>query len=76
WGWDSSEHSLGRDYEFGKYMYVLAASGYELEVEMRRANQTPVVLKLQVVGSNGEVMRNVQSLYPQQLIACTSVVNN
>lgn len=70
WGWDASKGSLGRDYEFGKYMYVLAASSYELEINMQHAIQKPVSLKLKIVGPGGEVMRNVQALYPQELIAC------
>src|SRR5262249_51275305 len=28
WAWDISKNTLGKDYEFGKYMYVLASSGY------------------------------------------------
>jgi len=76
WGWDASEQSLSRDYEFGKYMYVLAASRYELEIDVQGAIQKPVSLKLKIVGADGEVMHSVQSLYPQELTACTQPKQN
>ena len=70
WGWDRSKQSLDRDYDCGKYMYRLAASSYELEVEIHQAIQRPVTLKLEIVGADGEITRNVQSLYPRELFAC------
>jgi hypothetical protein len=72
WGWDASKHTLGKDYEFGKYMYVLASAGYELEIRANPGIQRPVMLKLKIIGPNGEAMRNVQSLYPQELTTCAT----
>ncbi len=73
WGWDASKNTLGRDYEFGRYMYALASAGYELKVKTNHAIQLPVVLKLKIVGPDGEAMRYVQSLYPQELAACATL---
>jgi hypothetical protein len=76
WGWDASKNTLGREYEFGKYMYVLASGGYELEIRTSHAIQRPVMLKLKIVGPDGEAMRNVQSLYPQELTTCATLAQN
>jgi VWA domain-containing protein len=76
WGWDASKNTLGKDYEFGKYMYVLASTGYELEIKAHQAIRRPVMLNLKIVGPDGEAMRNVQSLYPQELTACAISTQN
>jgi Mg-chelatase subunit ChlD len=68
--WDDSEQALAREYEMGKYMYVLAASSYYLTVDVKRAIQKPATLKLKIVDSDGEAMHDVKFLYPQELMPC------
>ncbi|MGC2194196.1 MAG: vWA domain-containing protein [Terriglobales bacterium] len=68
-GWDNSPEALARDREMGKYMYVLAASSYELDVELDRVIQKSP-LKLKIVGPEGKELHNVQSLYPHELMPC------
>jgi len=68
--WDDSEQALTREYEMGKYMYVLAASSYYLEIVVKRVIEKPAALKLKIVDSNGEAMHDVKFLYPQELMSC------
>lgn len=70
WGWDDSEEALTREYEMGKYMYVLAASSYYLALDVKGAIRKPATLKLRIVGSDGEPMHDVKFLYPQELMPC------
>lgn len=76
WGWDASKNTLGKDSEIGKYMYVLASSGYELTIRANQAIERPVRLTLKIVGTDGEMMQDVQSLYPQELTECTKPPQN
>jgi len=69
-GWDTSPKALALDGEMGKYMYVLAASRYHLEVEKDRAIEGHGTMKLRIVGADGKELRNVQALYPHELMAC------
>ena len=47
-GWDNSPDALARDSEMGKYRYVLAASSYELKIEVDRGIKGPIALKLKM----------------------------
>jgi Mg-chelatase subunit ChlD len=70
-GWDNSPDALARDNEMGKYMYVLAASSYDLKIELDREIKSPIALKLRMVGADGKELRNLQLLYPRELMPCT-----
>ncbi len=72
-GWDNSPDALARDSEMGNYMYVLAASSYDLKIEVGREIKSPIALKLKMVGSDGKEVRNLQLLYPRELMPCTQL---
>jgi hypothetical protein len=57
---DNSPDALARDSGMGKYMYVLAASSYDLKIEVDREIKSPIALKLRMVGSDGKELRNLQ----------------
>ncbi len=67
--WKNSPEVLARDREMGKYMYVLATSSYELDVESDRAVPGSP-LKLNLVGPDGKQLHDMYSLYPHELTPC------
>jgi hypothetical protein len=70
--WDSSPRALTLDRDMGKYVYLLAASGYELEIDMSRVKGNSVALKLKIVANDGKDVRNLQTLYPPRLAVCAN----
>jgi hypothetical protein len=72
-GWDNSPDALARDSDMGRYMYVLAASSYDLELEMDGGIKSPIALKLKMVSSNGKELRNLQLLYPGEVMPCPNL---
>jgi hypothetical protein len=68
--WDHSSKALALREDMGRHMYALAASGYELEIEMDRPIERPVPLKLKILASDGKELRNLQPLYPHELMPC------
>jgi VWA domain-containing protein len=70
--WDNSADGLARDREMGKYMYVLAASSYEVEIGLEHAIEKPYPLKLKLVSSDGKEMFNLHALYPREIMPCTN----
>jgi Mg-chelatase subunit ChlD len=68
--WNNFPKALALSAEMGRYTYVLAASTYELEIDMDRPIERPVTLKLKIIASDGKELRNLQPLYPHELMPC------